>query len=165
MEPSSGPPRPLGLELPPADLPCPFSARDTTVALDVEPPGPAPGHFIGPDADAGAGRYFPIGNGPSLLDEKDPVGAQIRAVQGPVNGQGCAQFARPIGQLTVGAAGAVAAHPFQTLQGFQRSDEDSGGEAFLFRDDVEAVVHAVDKVDVGVAGWAVHDLGARGAAP
>jgi hypothetical protein len=83
---------------------CSFSARDTAVALDVEPPGHTPGYLIRFDADAGAGRYFLVGNGPSLLDEKDLAGAQVHAVQGPINGQGCAQFAWPIGQLIIGTA-------------------------------------------------------------
>lgn len=45
-------------------------------------------------------------------------------------------------------------HGFEAVDWIECSDEDSAGFAGKMRGDVEAVVHAVDEVDIYVSGWA-----------
>ena len=45
-------------------------------------------------------------------------------------------------------------HGFEAVDWIESTDEDSACFAGKVRGDVEAVVHAVDEVDVGVSGWA-----------
>jgi hypothetical protein len=56
----------------------------------------------------------------------------------------------------VGKAAEVG-HGFEAVEGIEGADEDSSGFAGTMRGDVEAVVHAVDEVDIGVSGWAEED--------
>ncbi len=57
------------------------------------------------------------------------------------------------------------AAPSDARPRLERAHEDSLRHAGLARDEVEAPVHAVREVDVGVSGSAEHDLGACGAPP
>ena len=79
---------------------------------------------------------------------------------GAGDGEGLAEFAWAAGEFCAGDVGcelAVEGHFRQAEQGFERADEDGAGHAFRLAGDVDAVVHAVDEVDVGVAGFAEHD--------
>ena len=48
-------------------------------------------------------------------------------------------------------------HFFYAGERFEGAEQDASGAAFGFAGDVEAVVVAVDEIDVGVAGWAEED--------
>jgi hypothetical protein len=48
-------------------------------------------------------------------------------------------------------------HGFEAVDWIEGSDEDSACFAGEMRGDVEAVVHAVDEVDIYVSGWAEED--------
>src|SRR5205085_4505919 len=75
--------------------------------------------------------------------------AQGRAVQGAVDVE------RPADEAGSGAAADAGA-------GLERAHQDRLGEALGTGDEVQAVVHAVDEVDVRVPGGAVHDGGPGG---
>ena len=79
--------------------------------------------------------------------------AQIVAGEAPVDGEGPAEAPR-----TGDGTG-------KKSQGLQRPDEDGAGKAFRLRDDVQAVVHAVDHVDIGPAAGAEHHRGSCGLSP
>ena len=55
-----------------------------------------------------------------------------------------------------------AGHRFEAGYGLEGADEDAAGLAFGLAGEVEAVVHAVDEVDVGEAGRPEEDCVARG---
>ncbi len=78
-----------------------------------------------------------------------------------------AQLGRAVGELRHAAIverhSSGLRHDVQALPRLRRSDEHSLRRAFVAGDDVEAQVHPVDGVDVGVAGRAPHDLVPRGA--
>lgn len=59
-------------------------------------------------------------------------------------------------ELWFGVVGKAAeiGHGFEAVDWIEGSDEDSTGVAGKMRGDVEAVVHAVDEVDIDVSGWA-----------
>jgi len=52
---------------------------------------------------------------------------------------------------------AVGSHGFLAQDGLQCADEDAAGHAFRFAGDVDAVVHAIDEVDVRMTGRPEHD--------
>jgi len=56
------------------------------------------------------------------------------------------------------------AHLLNPFQRLDRADENCGRRPGRFGDDIEAVVHPVDKVHVGDAGWPEHDGVAGGSA-
>lgn len=55
---------------------------------------------------------------------------------------------------------ATGGHEREVCQRFEGADEDGAGGLGGLGDDIEAVVDAVYEVDVGHAGWAVHDFAA-----
>ena len=55
-------------------------------------------------------------------------------------------------------------HGLDAVDGGDGADEDSAGLAGEVGGGVEAVIHAVDEVDVGAAGWAEED-GVQGVRP
>jgi len=76
------------------------------------------------------------------------------------DGEGLAKFAWAAGEFGARGAGcelAVQGHFRLAEHGFEGADEDGAGQAFRLAGDVDAVVHAVDEVDIGVAGLAEHD--------
>jgi hypothetical protein len=59
-----------------------------------------------------------------------------------------------------------AVHGGDSRDWLERANQNTTGLAWGLADEVEAFVHAVDEIDVGVAGFAEHDAGAIGdAAP
>lgn len=53
---------------------------------------------------------------------------------------------------------------FDVRNGLHGAQQHRGGAAVRFHHDVHAVVNAVNEIDIGVAGWPEHHLGARRAA-
>src|SRR5439155_11996426 len=60
---------------------------------------------------------------------------------------------------------AALAHRGRAVDGRRGADQHRLGDVDAPGHDVQAVVHSVGEVDVGVAGRAVHDFVTRGAAP
>ena len=52
---------------------------------------------------------------------------------------------------------AIGGHGFLTENRFERTDQDAAGHAYRLTCDIDAVVHAVNEVDVGMAGRSEHD--------
>ena len=126
------------------------------MVLKVEAPGGGSGALVATDADSGTGGNLLAGDWCTGFNPEPSVMAQVGAVEGPVNRQGLAELAGPAHQIVIRMAGTVTTHGLHALQGLQRSDEHSGRGALWFSDSVEAVVHAVDKVDVSMTRRAVH---------
>ena len=78
---------------------------------------------------------------------------------GAGDGEGAGEFAGAAGEV---AGAASLAHGLEASEGLKRPDEDAAGGAVGLGDDVEALVHPVDEIDVGMAGGAEDDAGARG---
>ena len=118
--------------------------------------------------DAYAGRHFDfdyrLGLGAAYLER---AGGKIHSVllSGDTHRQ--RQFAGTIGQiLNAFRGGTAAAHGGDSSDRFQGANQDTAGLADRLRDEVQAFVHAVDEIDVGVAGLIEHYAGAIGdAAP
>jgi hypothetical protein len=74
-------------------------------------------------------------------------------VGGPGDVECLAEAARASGELLpcgIWAKFAVGGHCLLAKDGFQCADEDAAGLSHRLAGDVDAVVHAVDEVDVGV---------------
>ena len=67
-----------------------------------------------------------------------------------------ANFSGTAGEGGVFFDGTIGAHPIRTDCGFNRADEDCFAAALRLADSVEAVIEAVDEVNVGVAGRTEH---------
>src|ERR1019366_6466091 len=66
--------------------------------------------------------------------------------------EGERQFPGPVGELLQWARGASAgAHEIHARHGLERANQHTAGPSVCLRHQVEALVHAVDHVDVGVA--------------
>jgi len=121
----------------------------------VEAQGP-----VGAKPDADARRDDDIG-GFNLqpLAEDNRASGQVDPIMFPANPHGAGQ---PSGTATeevgFGDGGAIAAHALEAAQRLERPDKNTTGAAFCLGDDIQAVVHPIDEVDVGVAGRAVDDL-------
>src|SRR5579859_457103 len=89
---------------------------------------------------------------PAVVDDVEKGWLQRRAVESPVDAEGAADQPR---------AGA-AANSWSRLEG---ADQHRMRGADGHRDEVQAVVHSVDEIDVGVAGRAEHGPSAGREAP
>src|SRR5262249_22860610 len=88
----------------------------------------------------------------AIVDHVEGGWLQRRAVEGAFDAQ---RLAAQPGPGPAAAAGS----------GLERGDEHRLRGALGRGDEVQAVVHAVYEVDVGAAGWPVHDPGSLGQAP
>lgn len=87
--------------------------------------------------------------------------AQVASVVGTRNGHGLTQLAGAVSKSF--AAAPQVSHLLLAADGVYSADEDALARSLRTRDSVEVPPHAVDQVDVGVAGRAEHDLVAFGA--
>jgi hypothetical protein len=101
-----------------------------------------------------------FGHGWCLLPG-DPTGDH--SVEVTIDGQPGAEQGWPCQQPFVGHLGVMASVPDGIDAGdwFQRADEHRRRPSFRFGDDVEAMVDAVDEVDVGATRGSEHGRGAR----
>jgi len=103
------------------------------------------------DADARTFHYFEVTSVSGISNEKI-VAQQIMPVEVPVYMQGLAKQSWALGPA------------LDVLYGFDCAQQHSGGMAFRFGDNVHAIMHAIDEIDVGMAWWTEHHLGPRGQA-
>ena len=102
---------------------------------------------------------------PALATDRERTAGEVGAVVAAGDGEGEGEFAGTVGEVTGAARGrSAAAHEGEAGEGFQATDENASGRAVGFGNDVQALVHAVDQVDVGVAGRSIEDARARGEA-
>ena len=116
------------------------------------------------DADARCHRDFQRALLQRLANGQGTAG-NVCAVLRSRNGEREREFPRAAGQV-FGLSGCRPAAPHQIKSGdrFQRSDQHAAGPALRFGDQIEALVHTVDEVDVGVAGRSENHAGAIGEA-
>ncbi len=109
-----------------------------------------------------------VGRKPSSRTRRGGSGAgYVEAVFGQGDTEGLAETAGSgAEEIWFGGGGeaAEAGHGFEAGDGLEGADEDSSGLAVGLAGEVEAVVHAVDEVDVGEAGRAEEYRVARGLA-
>jgi hypothetical protein len=133
---------------------------------NAETPRNSAGAVIATDADSGAGGNLLVAEGCVSFDPQQVTLAQVGAIEGLVNRQGLTEFARSAGQIAIRTARSVATHGIYPLQRFKCPDEYRRRGALWFGDDVEAMVHAIDQVDVSMTRWAIHGrIPAGGARP
>ncbi len=106
-------------------------------------------HALG-DADAGGDADFALRV--AVVEDAEYAFGEVGSVEGAGDAEGAGEFAGAVGGGQGGRWG----------EGFEGSDEDAARGAVRFADDVETFIHAVDEVDVGVAGWAEDDAGSVG---
>src|SRR5579872_3294098 len=77
---------------------------------------------------------------------------EISSIVAAADPQGQSQLARAVGQVFDAARrGSAAPHPREAFQRLQGADQDASRAALRFGDHVQALVHTVDEVHVGVA--------------
>jgi hypothetical protein len=115
---------------------------------------------VGGFGDAYAWGGLDFGGTVAVVDDPDGGGGRgyveaVRVFAGDV--ECLAETARASGEefgfCVVGEAAEIG-HGFKAVNWIESSDEDSACFAGTMRGDVEAVVHAVDEVDIYVSGWA-----------
>src|SRR5271157_2115072 len=126
--------------------------RDKPVAGDAKAQ-----RLVGPfarviDPDARSGLDLEVAGKIAGLGQDELAGCEVVPVQTAVNVQSAAEPART-------ARGGV-----DVADRFEGAEENGGGVVARAGHDVQAVVHAIDQVDIGMTGRAEHDLGAPGAA-
>lgn len=93
--------------------------------------------------------------------------AQVHPVPRAIDAQGAAEIARPATERGVQqrlARAPISAHDLESRPRAQCPQQDRRAGAFAFRHDVQAKMHPVDEVDIGVSGFAKHRGIAQGAA-
>src|SRR5690348_7997492 len=120
--------------------------RHPPVAALIEPPGVRDRWLAGKfDADARARDDRGVSHRPSPVFQPEFVASQVGAVETAVNGERAADQA--------GAVGALG----DTRQRLQAANQNCRRIAHWPGDEVEAVMHPVDEVNIGIAGRAEHD--------
>jgi hypothetical protein len=85
---------------------------------------------------------------------------------GAVDTQGLNEFAGAVGEaLLCRRFSPPAGHQVGSLAGFQRPNQDSPGNAFLFRDQVEKKMVSIAEINISVPGRTEHDPVPWGPAP
>src|SRR6266545_2820606 len=85
-----------------------------------------------------------------------------QTVHSLVDAQRGAKFPGPIGELPIASGfGAPPAHERQSIQRLERANQHSTGQPFRTGNSVDAPVHPIDEIDVGVSRWTVERLGAE----
>lgn len=110
------------------------------------------------DADSFGDLDFPRAGG---VEDVEGAAGEVLVVVRPGDSQGLGEFGGA--GCEVGAV-APFAHEVLAGEGLEGADEDAAGGAVGFSDDVEALVHAVDEIDVSVAGRAEDGLRSCGEA-
>src|SRR5579864_2404585 len=114
-----------------------------------------------PDADAGgnadAQRFWKRGR-----VNRQGAFCKIGSVVAAAYAQSQRQLARTIGQIFDAArSGSAPLHARDSLQRFHGAEQNASGAAFRLGHHVQALVHAVDEVHIGVAGLAEQHARAR----
>jgi hypothetical protein len=105
--------------------------------------------------------------GLSGVPQEQLVPGEVQAVLGPGQVQGPAYLAGAVeeilfligGQLRQGLAEAVARQKLRALRRLQAPEQHGAGGTGGLGDEIEAVVHTVDEVDIGGAGRGIEGLG------
>ncbi len=132
---------------------------DISIPSQIEPKRPVGGvsGAIHPDATAhGNCRLvdFHFARG-----DEQTVAIERLAVEAPVDVHCGTDFSRPIHQIEIAfRLRAPLAHRFRSTQRFRSANEHRLGDVRLLRDDVQAPVHAVREVDIGVTTLEIHRL-------
>src|SRR5689334_12611622 len=106
-----------------------------------------------PDADARGNADTKGFRARRRVDREESLG-EVGAVVTAGDAQSQRQLSGAVGQILDAARARPAPpHPWDSLQWFQSADQDASGAALRLGDHVEAFVHAVDEVDVGVSGF------------
>jgi hypothetical protein len=126
------------------------AAREGTIA-DHKPQRP-----VGAVGDADSRRHLDIkgGLGPRAANVEASSG-EVRAILPSCDSQSQREFAGTRRQVDFTFDGwTAAAHGGYAGQRFQRADEDAAGLSARFGNKVQAFVHSVYEIHVGVAGFA-----------
>ena len=114
-----------------------------------------------PDSDTRRNPCLEGSIQPTVAHEQIPA-RYIAPVVASCNAHGQRQFPRPIRQILITThAGPPASHRCQSCQWFQCANQYTAGTTLGFRDDIQALIHAVDQIHVCMRGRAKQDLRAR----
>ena len=119
-------------------------------------------------ADADARGGFNAARGEAVLGEGESGAGEGKVeavVSGAGDGHGLAEASGAGGEQArtgIGRKVAAAGHGGESGDGFEGADEDAAGFAVRLAGDIEAVIHAIDEVNVGMAGRAEEDSIAGG---
>ena len=97
-----------------------------------------------------------------VVFDPDTIAEQVGAVESAIDVEGDAEFAWTVREIVVRMPMTALAHQFDAFYWLERADEDRVWNVGYVTDDVELVVHAVNKIDVGHAAFAIHRLGSVG---
>ena len=97
----------------------------------------------------------------AIVSDGERASGHVRAVQLPGDAHCQGELTGAGGQIVDGPGRrAAGAHFINTGQGFEGPDEDTARNSLPFGDQVQALVHSVNEVDIGVAGRAEEHPGA-----
>jgi len=114
------------------------------------------------DADTRSGFDFES-DGPERLADDEAAAGDIGGVVSARDGERQGDFGGARREVLEFARGRPAsAHEVQPRDRFEGANQDASSSAGRFADQVEALIHPVNEVNVGVAGRPEDDLGARG---
>ena len=91
----------------------------------------------------------------------DPVADRF-SVEAQVDGEGLTEFAGATTEVLSFLCCSTLLHNLDSVNRFESSDENSSG-VILVGSEIQAMVHAVDKIDVDMTESVVHDSGTFGA--
>ena len=137
-------------------------ATDPAAIAKIKAPTDGAGALVAAHIDARTARDLVGGHGGRLLQpEARILGVEACVIEAAIHGQRLAEPARPSREIAVGVLRPTqAAHRRLPLHRSEGAHENRGGESLPLGDDVQAMVHAVDEIDVEMTGWAVHRGGA-----
>lgn len=123
-----------------------------------------------PDPDPRGNAYFLFPNGTmATLDHEWPFRDIAAQVLSPRNSHADGQFSRAVEQppdiVRTRSASPPREHLIDAAHGLQRANQHATRRAVGFRDQVQAFVHAIDEVHVGMAGRPEDNARSRGQAP
>ena len=135
------------------------SARDVRVILDMEPqqpPGPSTGGFHaysrGSDHSARGQR-----SRPQLFHEQEPTPAKIDAVQRAIDRKRLGQLRRARTEVALVVRDpTIRKHLVDPLGGLERPQQHCHAVAGLAAYDVEAMVHPIGQIHIGMAAGQIH---------
>ena len=135
---------------------------DKPVATDQKPQRQFD-RLLDPDARCG---FNLESHGPQRLPHHQLAARDIGPVVGAGDAERHGEFGRARCQVLYLARGRPApAHEVEPHHRFERANQDATGRAGGFADQIEALIHPIDKVDVGVARRPEDHFRARGDAP
>jgi len=111
--------------------------------------------------NADADRLRPFGR-----MNRQRTASEIRSIVAAGNSQSQSELPRTIGELLDSRCRRPAdAHPRDARHRFQRPNQNASGESLGLGDNIQAFVHSIDEIHVGVAGRAEDHAGSGSNAP